>query len=98
MCKLKSITYYHSRNSYYKLYVNGQIEKQDGYLSNGKSWEFLGFRKKLLFGHLSVLIPRNKIFANLEFYTDKKNSHYKNGVNRYLVVDIDHGTQRVWSC
>ena len=31
-----------SSGGYYRLFKDGRIEKPDGYMSDGKSWEFVG--------------------------------------------------------
>jgi hypothetical protein len=79
------------RNGFYKLYKDGRIQKPDGYISDGKSWEFIGFREKKPFGRLGKLIPREQVFM-----MNEKDFYYKNGKARYCVVDIDHSTTRIW--
>jgi hypothetical protein len=83
------ITYY--SNGYYKLFKNGKIQKPDGYISDGKSWEFIGLKKKLPFGNTGHLIPREECFN-----IPKWDMKFKNGVQKYVVVDRDHGTLRTW--
>ena len=82
------INYY--RNGWYKLFKDGRIQKPDGYMSDGKSWEFKGMVRKLPFGNIGPLIPREKCF-NLP-----EDIRFKNGKYKYLVVDIDHGSRRIW--
>lgn len=78
-----------ARHGWYKLYEDGRIEKPDGYLSDGKSWEWVGLVEKKPYGKLGQIIPRDKCF-------DIKELKYKNGNYRYCVVDLDHGTTRIW--
>jgi hypothetical protein len=81
-----------SNGYYYKLYYDGRIEKPDGYISDGKSWEFVGFVERLPFGRIGPIIKREDCFAIPE--TEFK---FKNGTQKYRVVDRDHGTLRIWS-
>ena len=86
---MKVISWY--RNGWYTLHEDGRIEKPDGYISDGKSWEFIGFHKKLPFGMIGKLIPREECFK-----IDPKDLRFKNGKTKYLVADKDHGTTRIW--
>lgn len=79
------------RNGFYKLYKDGKIEKPDGYISDGKSWEFIGLLEKKPYGKTGFVIPREEVFK-----MDKSDLYYKNGNPKYYVVDIDHGTRRIW--
>ena len=76
---------------WYKLFRDGKIQKPDGYTSDGKSWEFVGFVERLPFGRLGPIIPRKECFSIPE-----KDFKFKNGEQKYRVVDRDHGTLRVW--
>ena len=78
-------------NEYYKLYFDGRIEKPNGYISDGKSWEFVGLVERLPFGRIGPIIKREDCFAIPE-----KDFKFKNGKQKYRVVDRDHGTLRVW--
>ncbi len=89
--KVESINYY--INGWYTLYADGRIQKPDGYVSDGKSWEWVGMVEKRPFGHISSIISRDEFLK----HKDDLNMKYKNGNDRYLVVDRDHGTIRVWS-
>ena len=80
------------RHGWYRLYSDGKIQKPDGYLSDGKSWEFIGLLKIIPFGRYGEFIKREDCFKIPE-----KELYYKNGKPRYHVVDIDHGSQRIWS-
>lgn len=80
-----------SKGSYYKLYSDGRIEKPDGYISDGKSWEFVGFVKRLSFGRIGPIIKREDCFK-----IPKTEMKFKNGTSKYRVVDRDHGTLRIW--
>ncbi|TET97731.1 MAG: hypothetical protein E3J23_08615 [Candidatus Stahlbacteria bacterium] len=94
--EFKKLVWTTNRNEFYTFYETGQIKKPDGYLSDGKSWEFVGLLERKPFGHGGVFIGRKQIFENLDFYRDNKNMKYKNGKNKYIVVDDDHGTYRNW--
>ena len=80
-----------SNGCYYKLYYDGRIEKPDGYMSDGKSWEFVGLVECLPFGRIGPIITREDCFAIPE-----KEFKFKNGKQKYRVVDRDHGTLRIW--
>lgn len=80
-----------ARGRYYKMYKDGRIEKPDGYISDGKSWEFVGLVERLPFGRIGPIIKREDCFAIPE--TEFK---FKNGTQKYRVVDRDHGTLRIW--
>jgi hypothetical protein len=82
------------RNGWHKLHEDGTIEKPDGYLSDGKTWEFVGLLEKMPFGRYGRLIPREELF---NVNTPMPDLKYKNGNYRFNVVDIDHGTRRIWS-
>jgi len=76
--------------NYYDLYADGRIGKDDGYMSDGKSWEFVGLVEVKPFGMLGPVIPRKECFAL------KNDLYFQNGKYKYRVVDKDHGTTRVW--
>lgn len=84
----KYLTWY--RNGFYKLYEDGRIEKPDGYMSDGKSWKWIGLCIKKPFGRVGPTIPREQCFDIVDL-------KYKNGKYRYMVVDVDHGTTRLWA-
>lgn len=94
--KLKKLVWTTNRREFWAFYENGQIKKPDGYLSDGKSWEFVGLLERKPFGHCGIFISRRTIFENLGFYRDNANMKFKNGKNKYVVVDKDHGTFRNW--
>ena len=81
-----------SRGQFYKLYKDGRIEKPNGYISDGESWEFVGFVERLPFGRIGQIIKREDCFNIPE--TEMK---FKNGKQKYRVVDKDHGTLRIWT-
>lgn len=81
----------HRSNGYYKLYSDGRIEKPDGYISDGKSWEFVGLVERFPFGRIGPIIKREDCFKIPE--TEMK---FKNGTDKYRVVDRDHQTLRIW--
>lgn len=80
------------RSQYFKLYRDGRIEKSNGYISDGKSWEFVGFVEQLPFGRIGPIIEREDCFSIPE-----EDMKFKNGSQRYRVVDRDHGTLRIWT-
>lgn len=74
----------------YKLHEDGRIEKPDGYISSARQWQFIGLIKRLPFGR-GEFIPREECFD-----IPPEDFKFKNGMNRYMVVDMDHGLKRVW--
>jgi hypothetical protein len=52
-------------------------------------WRFVGVVKQLPFGRLGPIIPPEKVL-------EIKDWLFKNGKPKYRVIDIDHGTVRVW--
>jgi hypothetical protein len=80
-----------SSGGYYRLFKDGRIEKPDGYMSDGKSWEFVGLVERLPFGRIGPIIKREDCFA-----IPKAAMKFKNGTQKYRVVDRDHGTLRIW--
>lgn len=76
----------------WRFYSDGRIQKPDGYVSDGKSWEFVGIRKNLPFGRVGPLIPRDTVFNALT--SDILPWRHKNGKMRYRIQDNDHGTTR----
>ena len=80
-----------SNGGYYRLFKDGRIEKPDSYMSDGKSWEFVGLVERLPFGRIGPIIKREDCFAIPE-----KEFKFKNGEQKYRVVDRDHGTLRIW--
>lgn len=79
------------RNGYYKLFKDGRIQKPDGYMSDGKLWEFVGLLEKKPYGKTGFVISRGEVFK-----MEEKDFYYKNGKPKFYVVDIDHGTRRIW--
>lgn len=68
---------------------NGEL-----FVTGSKSWQCLGFQIVNNFGHTT------KVMSCLEFYNalkhNKASLFYKNGKARFRVLDLDHGTRRVW--
>lgn len=84
---MKKITW--ESNGYYQLLENGTIIKPDGYVSS-KEWQWIGMVEKKPFGRYSSIIKREDCFKISNF-------KYKNGKLKYMIVDIDHGTKRIWA-
>ncbi len=89
---MEDYIYWKRGGGWYKLYKDGRIEKPDGYISDGKSWEFIGLQEKKPFGNLGQLIKREELFKMKE-----EDFYFKNGKPKYYVIDKDHGTIRIWS-
>lgn len=85
------LVWHRGGSGWYKLFKDGRIEKPDGYMSDGKSWEFVGLVEKRPFGRVGPLIEREECF---KMYVDQLK--FKNGKMKYLVVDRDSGTIRIW--
>lgn len=85
------IVMYRRGIGWFKLYEDGKIEKPDGYLSDGKNWEFVGLVERLPFGRIGPIIKREDCFA-----IPVPHLRFKNGTERYRVVDRVHGTLRIW--
>ena len=73
----------------YKVDANGCIISKDTPGMPSGSWIFLGLT------HVSknVVIPFNKI---TEKFLEDFNPCWKNGNPQYTVLDLDHGTTRMW--
>ena len=79
------------RGDHYKIDSNFNIIRTDikGFKASGQ-WKLLGLA--LVTGN-GIAVPAEKIKSWLKL---KKPILYKNGHPRYTVVDLDHGTVRMW--
>lgn len=73
----------------WRFWGDGRIQKPDGYI---ETWNFVGIRKKLPFGKVGPLIPRQEVFEKLT--ESILPWRHKNGKMRYVIEDNDHGTRR----
>jgi len=78
------------RGDYYDIHDNGNIQRLDipGFKPSGQ-WKFLGLHH----------VKRNE-FIPFESMTPERVKGltllYKNGKPQYTVMDLDHGTRRIW--
>lgn len=69
---------------------NGEL-----FVNNSNTWICLGAYIYNNLGRVTNYITRQDLFDILK--TDKTNLYHKNGKAKFRIVDLDHGTKRVWS-
>jgi hypothetical protein len=73
----------------YRIHTGGMIERTDMPFTPSDSWRLLGIRH----------VTRRESYSLNEITPELVGSlpwTYKNGNPQYTVVDLDHGTRRVW--
>ncbi len=69
---------------------NGEL-----FVNESKTWTCLGAYVYNNFGRVTNYITRQDLFDILK--NDKSKLYYKNGKAKFRLIDLDHGTKRVWS-
>ena len=76
---------------YWKLHVNGQIERP-GIYGPSNSWKVVGAVRLNSLGHVIEEANLDDILSG-----KIKEWQHKNGKQKWFIIDFDHGTKRQWT-
>lgn len=81
----------------YHIHESGDIQRLDMYPSNtpfipSGQWKMIGIRhiKK------SILVELRTLLTNIPEILNGSSIRYKNGKSQYTLIDLDHGSIRMW--
>ena len=74
----------------YVIKCDNGLDKTNASLHDLMSWQVTGIRKIDNFGNIGVIVRLDEAVG-----FDKSDLLHKNGTPKYVICDIDHGTERV---